>query len=165
MVFSLLSATELTIGHLEIAIAIIYHLCNSIHLKHPELRHRKNWLLLHKDGPAHHSVLVQEKLAKQQVTILPHPPYSPDLTPCNFFFFPRLKEKLHGHRIKYNTYFQFIVFVPWHLKQTSLYTLFPISLFESCARIKMFTKDLTGYIWRWHTEDNLKMTVNGSAHN
>jgi hypothetical protein len=45
-------------------------------------------------------VLVQEELAKQQVTVLPHPPYSPDLTPCYFFFFPHLKQKLPGRQFQ-----------------------------------------------------------------
>ena len=27
-----------------------------------------------------------------------HPPYSPDLTPCDFCLFPKLKEKLRGSR-------------------------------------------------------------------
>jgi hypothetical protein len=48
--------------------------CNSVRRKHLELWHRKNWLLLHNNNPAHHSVLVQGELAKQQVTILSHPP-------------------------------------------------------------------------------------------
>jgi histone-lysine N-methyltransferase SETMAR len=48
----------------------------------------KNWLLLHDNTPAHRSVFVQVEL--------PHPPYSPDLVPSDFFFFPRLKEKLCG---------------------------------------------------------------------
>jgi hypothetical protein len=43
-------------------------------------------------------LLVQEELPKQQVTILPHHPCSLDLTPCDFFFFPRLKEKLCGRQ-------------------------------------------------------------------
>jgi len=30
---------------------------------------------------------------------LQHPPYSPDLTPCDFFLFPRL-EILKGHRFE-----------------------------------------------------------------
>jgi hypothetical protein len=76
---------------------ILHHLCNSIHRKHPELWCRKNWLLPHNTAPAHCSVFVHEELAKQ-VTVLPHPPYSPDLAPCDFFFFPRLKEKPRGHR-------------------------------------------------------------------
>jgi hypothetical protein len=43
-------------------------------------------------------LLVQEELPKQQVTVLPHHPSPPDLAPCDFFFFPRLKEKLRGRR-------------------------------------------------------------------
>jgi hypothetical protein len=58
---------------------IFCHLCNSIHHKCPELWCRKNWLFLHDNSPAHCSVLVQEELAKQQVTVLPHTLYSPDL--------------------------------------------------------------------------------------
>ena len=27
---------------------------------------------------------------------MPHPPYSPDLSPCNFFLFPELKKRLKG---------------------------------------------------------------------
>ena len=29
---------------------------------------------------------------------VPHPPYNPDLTPCDFWLFPKLKEKLRGCR-------------------------------------------------------------------
>ena len=42
---------------------------DSIPHKCPELWRRKNWLLLHDNVPAHRSVLVQEELARQQVTI------------------------------------------------------------------------------------------------
>lgn len=79
---------------------ILRHLSNSIHRKHPKLWRRKNWLLLHNNSTAHHSVLVQEELVKQQVTVLPHPPYSSDLAPCDFFFFPHLREKLCRHRFQ-----------------------------------------------------------------
>jgi hypothetical protein len=54
---------------------ILCLLCSSIYCKCPELWHRKNWLLLHNSVPAHCSVLVQEELAKQHVTVLPHPAY------------------------------------------------------------------------------------------
>jgi hypothetical protein len=52
----------------------LHRLCNSVHLKRPELWRRKNWLLLHDNTTAHRSVLIQEELTEQQVTILPHPP-------------------------------------------------------------------------------------------
>ena len=29
---------------------------------------------------------------------VPHPPYSPDLAPCDFWLFPKLKENLRGNR-------------------------------------------------------------------
>ena len=32
------------------------------------------------------------------IKTVPHPPYSPDLAPCNFCLFPKLKEKLRGCR-------------------------------------------------------------------
>jgi hypothetical protein len=41
-------------------------------------------------------LLVREELPKQHVTVLLHHPCSLDLEPCDFFLFPRLKEKLRG---------------------------------------------------------------------
>jgi hypothetical protein len=32
------------------------------------------------------------------MTAIPHPPHSPDLTPCDFFLFPKMKLKLKGRR-------------------------------------------------------------------
>jgi len=40
---------------------------------------------------------VWEFLAQNNITTLPHPPYSPDLALCNFFIFPKLKPHLKGH--------------------------------------------------------------------
>jgi transposase len=40
---------------------------------------------------------VREFLANKQITILEHPPYSPDLSPSYFFFlFLKIKEILEG---------------------------------------------------------------------
>ncbi|KMQ82802.1 mariner mos1 transposase [Lasius niger] len=32
--------------------------------------------------------------------VVPHPPYSPDLAPCDFFLFPKMKLKLKERRFK-----------------------------------------------------------------
>ena len=32
------------------------------------------------------------------IKTVPHPPYSPNLAPCDFWLFPKLKEKLRGCR-------------------------------------------------------------------
>ena len=37
-------------------------------------------------------------LASEKVKVLNHPPYSPDLSPCDFLLFPRLKKMLSGNK-------------------------------------------------------------------
>ena len=37
-------------------------------------------------------------LASEKVNVLNYPPYSPDLSPCDFFLFPRLKKMLSGNK-------------------------------------------------------------------
>jgi hypothetical protein len=32
------------------------------------------------------------------MAVIPHPPYSPDLAPCDFFLFPKMKLELQEHR-------------------------------------------------------------------
>jgi histone-lysine N-methyltransferase SETMAR len=41
---------------------------------------------------------VREFLASKQITLLEHPPYSPDLAPNDTFLFPKIKEILKGRR-------------------------------------------------------------------
>jgi transposase len=36
------------------------------------------------------------------MTVIPQPPYSPDLAPCDFFLFPKMKLKLKGRRFESN---------------------------------------------------------------
>jgi len=52
--------------------------------------------LVHDNAPAHRPVLVKDFLAKHNVTILEHPPYSPNLTPTGYYLFPQLKSELKG---------------------------------------------------------------------
>ena len=37
-------------------------------------------------------------MAKNNTTIMPQPPYSPDLAPCDFFLWPKLKKSMKGRR-------------------------------------------------------------------
>ena len=37
-------------------------------------------------------------LASEKVKVLNYPPYSPDLSPCDFFLFPKLKKMLSGNK-------------------------------------------------------------------
>ena len=56
--------------------------------------------LLYNNIPAHKSATVQEYLKESGLDVLDHPPYSPDLFPCDFWLFQRLKEMLAGHRFE-----------------------------------------------------------------
>ena len=58
----------------------------------------KHVRLLHDNAPAHTSAIVTAFLKKEKVTVLPQPSYSPDLAPCDFFLFPKLKAFLAGRK-------------------------------------------------------------------
>ena len=48
--------------------------------------------LFHQDNaPVHNSILVTDYLTKMGIKTLPHPLYSPDLAPCDFWLFPKLR--------------------------------------------------------------------------
>ena len=50
-------------------------------------------MLHHDNAPCHMAISVIEFLDKN---LVPQPPYSPDLSPCDFFLFPKLKFHLEG---------------------------------------------------------------------
>jgi hypothetical protein len=54
------------------------------------------WQLHHDNALSRTPVLTQKFLTKYQTAVIPHPPYSPDLAPCDFFLFPKIKLKLKG---------------------------------------------------------------------
>ena len=64
--------------------------------KRPEMWKNGNWLLHHDNAPAHTSLVVREFLTKNNVTTVPHPAYSTDLAPCDFYVFPKMKLRLKG---------------------------------------------------------------------
>ena len=41
----------------------------------------------HDNAPVHNSILVTDYLTKMGINTVPHPPYSPDLAPCDFGLF------------------------------------------------------------------------------
>jgi len=56
--------------------------------------------MLHHDNAPAHASLIRSYLAKHQTSVVPHPPYSPDLAPADFFLFPKLKTTLNGRRFQ-----------------------------------------------------------------
>jgi len=59
---------------------------------------KKQWFLLHNNARPHIAAVALAALTENGGTTLQHPPYSPDLAPCDFWAFPTLKAQLCGKR-------------------------------------------------------------------
>jgi len=53
--------------------------------RRPEMWKKGSWVLHQDNMPAHNALSVKMFLTKHKITMLEHPPYSPDLAPCDFF--------------------------------------------------------------------------------
>lgn len=77
---------------------VLRRLREDVRRKRPELWRSGDWFLHHDNAPAHTALRVTHYLASQRWSVVPHAPYSPDLAPCDFFLFPRMKKMLKGKR-------------------------------------------------------------------
>ena len=57
-------------------------------------------ILHHDNAPAHRARDTELDIDLLGFSLLPHPPYSPDLAPCDFRLFPDLKKELRGQRFE-----------------------------------------------------------------
>jgi len=73
---------------------VLARLRDAVRRKRPELWENQTWMLHHDNAS-----LIRSYLAKQ-TSVVPHPPYSPDLAPADFFLFPKLKTTLKGRRFQ-----------------------------------------------------------------
>ena len=48
------------------------------------------------NAPPHKTKKVNGFLVKKQICVIDYPPYSPDLSPCDYFLFPKLKTAMKG---------------------------------------------------------------------
>ena len=60
-------------------------------------------MLFHQDNaPYHKSLATMAKLNELSFEFLPHPSYSPDLAPSDYYLFAELKKMLQGNRFYSN---------------------------------------------------------------
>jgi hypothetical protein len=50
------------------------------------------------NAPCHTSLAILQYLADIKFTVCPHPPYSTDLAPCDFWLFPKIQLTMKGNR-------------------------------------------------------------------
>ena len=78
----------------EYYLEVLGHLHDAGQRKRPDMWTRKNWQLHHDNAPAHSAYVIKGFLTKNNKALVQQPPYSPDLAPCNFWLFPKLKTML-----------------------------------------------------------------------
>ena len=61
--------------------------------KRPALFKSGQWHFYQDNTPVHNSILVTDYLSKMGIKTHPQPPYSPDLAPCDFWLFPKLRAR------------------------------------------------------------------------
>ena len=59
--------------------------------KRPALFKSGQWHFHQDNTPVHNSILVTDNLTKMEIKTVPQLPYSPDLAPCDFWLFPKLR--------------------------------------------------------------------------
>ena len=77
---------------------VLRRLHDAVRRKKPDLWTTKNCQLLHNNGQAHSSHMIQTFLGKLGIPGLHQ--YSPDMAPCDFWFFPKFKTILKGSRFE-----------------------------------------------------------------
>jgi histone-lysine N-methyltransferase SETMAR len=76
---------------------VLTRLRESVRRKRPQ-KWKIDWALHHDNALSHTAMAVQQFLVKNNIPIVPHPPYSPDLAPSDFWLFATLKMGLRGRR-------------------------------------------------------------------
>lgn len=84
----------------EYYLGVMRRLREAIRKKRPDLWKDNTWFLHHDNAPSHTALIIREFFAKNATHIVPQPPYSPDLAPCDFWLFSKLKRPLRGHRFE-----------------------------------------------------------------
>nr|AAP51092.1 transposase [Forficula auricularia] len=69
---------------------------NAVEEKRAELTNRKGVVFHHDNARPHTSLVTRQKLLELGWDVLPHPPYSPDLAPSDYFLFRFLQNSLNG---------------------------------------------------------------------
>ena len=75
----------------EYYVEVLREFSKRFHLKRPALFKLGQWHFHQDNAPVHNLILVTDYLTKIGIKTVPQPPYSPDLAPCDFCLFPKLR--------------------------------------------------------------------------
>ena len=73
------------------------HLRRAVRRKRPQFQ---NVIILHDKASPQKAIYVRDLLQRWRWEVLEHPPYTPDLWPCDYDLIPKLKAPLRVHRFR-----------------------------------------------------------------
>ena len=79
---------------------VLRHLRNAVRRKRPDMLAAKNFPLHHDRAHAHTPHVIQAFLIKNNMPLVRQAPYYPNLAPCDFWLFPKLKLTLKGRQFQ-----------------------------------------------------------------
>jgi histone-lysine N-methyltransferase SETMAR len=87
-------------GKNQLCQEVLARLRDAVRRKSPKFRESQTLLLHHDNAPTYSSLPIHIYQAKHQTSVVPHPPYSPDLAPEKFFLFPKIKTTFKGRHFQ-----------------------------------------------------------------
>ena len=103
---------------------------------------KKQWFLLQDNARPHFAAVALAALTEIGGTAPQHPPYSPDLAPCDFWAFPTLKRQLRRKRFSSDDEVRnAMAAVPKEMSQNNLFHVF--ESFINAVRNVFNVKDAT----------------------
>jgi transposase len=108
----------------DLYLEVLRYLRNAVQRKGPEMWTAGSWLFHHNSALAHTALSVRQFLAKHPIPTIPQPPYSPHLSPPDFFLFLKLKITLKRRR------FQTVEYII--ANATNYFKAIPQTPFEQC---------------------------------
>ncbi len=84
----------------EVYIDSLKRMREAYRCKRPHFWADRQFYLLQDNASPHRSTDTVEYLQSVNQLLWTHPPYSPDLSPCDFWAFPAVKAKIKGHRFQ-----------------------------------------------------------------
>jgi len=90
------TTTPRTTVNKEYYVKVLKQLRQHVQRKRPAIA--KNFILHQDNAPCHNAFFTRDFFEKWGIEVLEHPPYSPDLAPCDYYLFPTLKKALRGRQ-------------------------------------------------------------------
>jgi len=113
--------------------------------KRPQKWQNQNLIIHHDNAPAHRSFKVLQFLAKNNMTVIPHSPYSPDLAPL-LFPLPQAEASDEGLKIRHHWRdSRGIAVGAWHNSKKGLPGMLP-SMAETLGPLYSCKRAV---LWRW----------------